>query len=92
MLLWLCRRGYARGACFAARAKAPPWAKRTGLLAPTIASFWLVTTPDALDPPLPAGGNPFTAPPVPLLGLWSIGQAALTHASHAGISAYDPSA
>ena len=54
------------------------------------ASFRLVTTPYALDPPLPPGGDPYTALPNPLPGLWYVGQGAFTHfGSHATYWGYD---
>lgn len=56
---------------------------------PAVGSFRLVAIPYALDPPLPSGGEPFTALPFPLDGLWYVGQGAMTLGSHAGIWAYD---
>jgi hypothetical protein len=55
----------------------------------TVGSFRLVPTPYPLDPPLPSGGDVFTSVPVPLNGLWYIGQGAMTHGTHQGIWAYD---
>lgn len=54
-----------------------------------VASFRLVTTPYALDPPLPPGGDAYTALPDPLPGLWYVGQGAFTHGTHAGYWGYD---
>lgn len=48
-----------------------------------VGSFRLVTTPYALDPPLPPGGDAYTALPDPLPGLWYVGQGAFTHGTHA---------
>ena len=56
---------------------------------PAVGSFRLVTTPYALDPALPAGGEPYTALPLPLVGLWYVGQGAMTNGTHAGVWAYD---
>ncbi len=54
-----------------------------------VGSFRLVTTPYALDPPLPPGGDAYTALPDPLPGLWYVGQGAFTHGTHAGYWGYD---
>ena len=55
-----------------------------------VASFRLVATPYALDPPLPPGGDPYTALPNPLPGLWYVGQGSFTHyGSHATYWGYD---
>jgi hypothetical protein len=54
-----------------------------------VGSFRLVTTPYALDPPLPPGGDAYTALPNPLPGLWYVGQGAFTHGTHSGYWGYD---
>jgi hypothetical protein len=54
-----------------------------------VASFRLVTTPYAFDPPLAPGGSPFTALPNPLPGLWYVGQGPFSHGSHSGYWGYD---
>ena len=54
-----------------------------------VGSFRLVTTPYALDPALPPGGNAYTALANPLPGLWYVGQGGFTHGTHAGYWGYD---
>ena len=55
---------------------------------PAVASFRLVPTPYALDPPLPAPGTPVPVPPA-LADQIYVGQGAFGLGSHAGYWAYD---
>jgi hypothetical protein len=54
-----------------------------------VASYRLVTTPYALDPPLPSGSEDPVAVRLPLSGSWYVGQGAFGLGSHAGTWGYD---
>jgi murein DD-endopeptidase MepM/ murein hydrolase activator NlpD len=56
---------------------------------PSVASFRLVETPYALDPPLPERPSPPLKIPLPLQGKWLILQGAFSSLSHRNVWAYD---
>ncbi len=58
-------------------------------LGTAVASYLLIPTPYALDPPVPAGGENPTAIPMPLAGKQYVSQGPMTLGSHSGVWAYD---